>query len=350
MKIKGRGAGGNTPNRFEKVYCTPDADVTQVNSEEELFPSLRTQFLDDHTRTIITENDSPDVGFRFSINPYRGCEHGCVYCYARPTHEYLGLSAGIDFETKIFVKHKAPQLLRERLTSPAWKPEVIAISGVTDCYQPAERKFELTRRCLEVLRDFRNPCALITKNYLVTRDLDIFKEMNAINGVGIFLTITTLDPDLCGILEPRTSRPAMRLRALEELSKAGIPTGVNIAPVIPGLTDHEIPTILEAAANAGANQAGFVPLRLPGTVLPLFVEWLEQHYPDRKDKVLNHIRSIRGGELYKSDFKTRMRGEGPLADHIRNTFKLFARKYGFNQRDWELSTKHFERPGQLSLF
>lgn len=349
MKIKGRGAGGNTPNRFEKVYCTPDTDVTQV-SEEELFPSPRTQFLDDHTRTIITENDSPDVGFKFSINPYRGCEHGCVYCYARPTHEYLGLSAGIDFETKIFVKHKAPQLLRERLTSPDWKPEVIAISGVTDCYQPAERKFELTRRCLEVLRDFRNPCALITKNSLVTRDLDIFKEMNAIHGVGIFLTITTLDPDLCGILEPRTSRPAMRLRALEELSKAGIPTGVNIAPVIPGLTDHEMPTILEAAANAGATQAGFVPLRLPGAVLPLFVEWLEQHKPERKDKVLNHIRSIRGGELYKSDFKTRMRGEGPLAEHIRNTFHVFARKYGFNQRDWDLSTAHFERPGQLSLF
>jgi DNA repair photolyase len=349
VKIKGRGAGGNTPNRFEKVYCTPDADVTQV-SEEEIFPSPRTQFLDDHTKTIITENDSPDVGFRFSINPYRGCEHGCVYCYARPTHEYLGLSAGIDFETKIFVKHKAPLLLRERLTSPAWKPEVIAISGVTDCYQPAERKFELTRRCIEVLRDFRNPLGLITKNYLVTRDIDLFKEMAAIDGVVVYLTITTLDADLCGTLEPRTSRPAMRLRALEELSKAGIPTGVNIAPVIPGLTDHEIPGILQAAANVGATQAGFVPLRLPGAVLPLFVEWLEQHQPDRKDKVLNHIRSMRGGQLYKSDFATRMRGEGPIAEHIRSTFELFSRKYGFNQKDSDLSTEHFERPGQLSLF
>ncbi|MFL5812819.1 MAG: PA0069 family radical SAM protein [Bdellovibrionia bacterium] len=349
MKIKGRGAGGNTPNRFEKVYCTPDADVTQV-SEEEIFPSPRTQFLDDHTRTILTENNSPDIGFRYSINPYRGCEHGCVYCYARPTHEYLGLSAGIDFETKIFVKHKAPELLRERLMAPSWKPETISLSGVTDCYQPAERKFELTRRCIEVLRDFRNPFGVITKNYLVTRDIELFKEMAAINGVTVFLTMTTLDPDLCGTLEPRTSRPAMRLRALEELSKAGIPTGVNVAPVIPGLTDHELPAILEAAANAGATQAGYVPLRLPGNVLPLFVEWLEQNKPERKDRVLNHIRSIRGGELYKSDFGTRMRGEGPFAEHIAKTFEVFSRKFGFNQRDWELSTEHFERPGQLSLF
>jgi DNA repair photolyase len=201
-----------------------------------------------------------------------------------------------------------------------------------------------------VLRDFRNPVGIITKNHLVTRDIDLFKEMASINAVGVFLSITTLDSDLCGTLEPRTSRPAMRLRALEELSKAGIPTGVNIAPTIPGLTDHEMPAILEAAANAGATLAGYVPLRLPGSVLPLFVEWLDQHRPDRKDKVLNHIRSIRGGSLYKSDFGTRMRGEGPFAEHIAKTFEVFSRKFGFNQRDWGLSTAHFERPGQLSLF
>jgi DNA repair photolyase len=340
--IKGRGASSNTANRFEANRY--EAEMEEFDSYlEDAKPSLKTQFIKDSSRSIVTENKSPDIGFRFSINPYRGCEHGCAYCYARPTHEYLGYSAGLDFESKILFKENAPQLLREKLMSPSWEPETISVSGVTDCYQPIERKLKLTRSCLEVLLEFRNPVGIITKNALVLRDIDILQELNKYNAAMVFLSVTTLDEKLCGDLEPRTSRPQMRLKAIETLAKAGIPVGVNVAPVIPGLTDHEMPNILKAAAGAGAVMAGYVPLRLPLSVSPLFVEWLEVHRPEKKDKVINHVKALRGGQLYKSDFGTRMRGEGVWADQFEQMFKLYTKKEGLNQKDYHLSAEHFRK-------
>src|SRR6266498_155552 len=263
--IPTRGASGNPVNRFEKIHLEPDDDW---NPEENPLP--RTQFLRDRTSTIISYNDSPDVGFEASINPYRGCEHGCIYCYARPFHEYLGFSAGLDFETKIMVKENAPELLRRELSSPKWTPRVIALSGVTDCYQPVERKLKLTRRCLEVLAEFRNPAAVVTKNHLVTRDLDVLGELARHHAAAVFISVTTLDAALRKVMEPRTAPPASRLSAIEKLSQAGVPAGVLVAPVIPGLTDHEMPSIINAAVKAGAQFAGYVVLRLPYAVAPLF--------------------------------------------------------------------------------
>src|SRR6267142_3736453 len=271
MKAKplpSRGAGGNPPNRFEKLHVETDDDY---DADQDPLP--RTQFLKDNTSTIITYNDSPDVGFQASINPYRGCEHGCIYCYARPFHEYLGFSAGLDFESKFMVKEDAPELLRNELSSPKWQPQVIFLSGVTDCYQPVERKLKLTRRCLEVLAEFRNPVFIVTKNQLVTRDVDLLSELARHHAVGVLLSITTLDAGLRKVMEPRTSPPAARLAAIRELASAGIPVGVNVAPIIPGLTDHEIPAILKAAAEAGATSAGYTVVRLPHAVAPLFVKW-----------------------------------------------------------------------------
>jgi DNA repair photolyase len=353
-QIKGRGAGQNIPNRFEKTQTELEPlEVASglIDGHDGDFAPLppsylgpKTQFFKDKSQSILTENNSPDVGFQFSVNAYRGCEHGCAYCYARPTHEYLGMSAGLDFESKIFVKERAPELLRKKLLSKFWEPETIAMSGVTDCYQPAERHLQLTRQCLEVMAEFRNPVAIITKNSLVTRDIDILKVLASHNAALVFISVTTLSAELCGKLEPRTSRPEARLRAIEELAKAGVPVGVNVAPVIPGLTDHELPGILKAAADAGASQAGFTPLRLPLTVRPLFVNWLETHFPDRKEKVLSHIRDIRGGKLNDSQFGSRMRGQGPMADNIRQMFHVYCNKYGLNKRDFNLSTVAFRRP------
>ena len=245
--IRGRGAADNPPNRFEALAHAPDPEAIDPDG-----PGPDTEFLKDPSRSLITYNDSPDVGFTASINPYRGCEHGCIYCYARPTHEYLGFSAGLDFETKILVKEDAPELLRRELSSPRWTPQVLAISGVTDPYQPVERRLELTRRCLEVLAEFRNPVAIITKNHLVTRDVDLLGELARHEAVAVYLSVTTLDPRLARTMEPRTSQPARRLAAIEALSRAGVPSGVLVAPVIPGLTDHEMPKIVAAAARAGA--------------------------------------------------------------------------------------------------
>jgi DNA repair photolyase len=347
--IKGRGSVQNLANRFERISIELDP-VEPVPGEDER-PLPRTQFYVDASKTVLTSNDSPDIPFNFSVNAYRGCEHGCAYCYARPTHEYLGMSAGLDFETKIFVKQKAPELLREKLTSRSWVPEPIAFSGVTDCYQPAERQFQLTRRCLEVLAEFKNPATLITKNKLITRDIDVLKRLAEFSGVLVFLSVTTLDHDLCGELEPRTSRPSARLEAIEELAKAGIPVGVNVAPVIPGLTDHEMPAILKASAEAGATQAGYTPLRLPLSVSPLFEEWLTLHRPERKDKVLNFQRSLRGGKLNDSQFGSRMRGNGAFAENLKQMFRITCSKLGLNKDDVELSTSHFKRPtDQMSLF
>jgi DNA repair photolyase len=261
------------------------------------------------------------------------------------------MSPGLDFESKIFVKEEAPALLREALMKKSWEPEVIFMSGITDCYQPLERKMRLTRGCLEVLAEFKNPVGMITKNALITRDVDILQDMAKWDGVKTYISVTSLNPDLAQRLEPRTSHPQARLKAIETLAKAGVPVGVNVAPCIPGLTDHEMPQILKAAADAGATSAGFTPLRLPSTVLPIFTEWLEVHDPLKKDKVLGAVRDIRGGKLNDPNFGSRMRGEGPRAEAMGQMFKLYSRKYGLNLKNLNLSTAHFRRPtNQLSLF
>jgi DNA repair photolyase len=305
----------------------------------------------DPTRTIIATNDSPDVGFEASINPYRGCEHGCIYCFARPTHEFLGMSAGLDFESKILVKEDAPELLREELNKKSWEPKTIAISGVTDPYQPIERRLGITRGCLEVLSEFRNPVGVITKNALVTRDADVLAEMAAWNGTRVFLSVTSLDPNVHRTMEPRTSTPELRLEAISTLAAAGIPVGVMVAPVVPGLTDHEMPAILKACRDAGASWAGFVVLRLPWAVAPLFDQWLEENFPDRKDKVLNRVRDLRGGKLYDAQWGVRGRGQGIFAEQIEALFDVTCRKLGLNERGYELPTEHFRRrTAQASLF
>jgi DNA repair photolyase len=344
---RGRGAAGNPANRFEKREVVPDPE--ERDPEE---PLPRTRILRDSARSIIARNESPDVGFSASLNPYRGCEHGCVYCYARPYHEYLGFSAGLDFETQILVKEDAPELLRAELSSPRWTPQTLALSGVTDPYQPLERRLGLTRRCLEVLAEFRNPVVVITKNHLVTRDADLFRELAGHGAVSVVLSITTLDPQLARTMEPRTSTPARRLAAIRTLAAAGVPVGVNVAPLIPGLTDHESPAILAAAARAGASFAGHVLLRLPHGVKDLFREWLERRYPERAGKVLHRIREVRGGRLNDPDFGTRMTGEGKYAAQATALFDLARRKAGLADGGPELSTAAFRVPPgpQLTLF
>src|SRR5437667_5040406 len=281
--IRGRGASWSPANRFEKLHIDlTDADVVDVFREIEATPRPFTQYFRDGTKSIITRNTSPDVGFETSLNPYRGCEHGCIYCYARPTHEYLGFSAGLDFESKIMVKTNAPELLRVELESPRWQPQTLVLSGVTDPYQPVERKLQITRGCLEVLAHFRNPVAILTNIHLVTRDIDILRELAACDAAAVNVSVTSLDPNLQRVLEPRTSSPQARLDAIRQLRSAGIPTGVMVAPIIPGLTDHEVPKILDACAKAGAQFAGYTIIRLPWTVAQLFENWLEEHFPERK--------------------------------------------------------------------
>jgi DNA repair photolyase len=342
-----RGAPENPANRFEKIHLEPDADW---NPDDDVLP--RTQFLVDHSQAAISYNDSPDIGFNASLNPYRGCEHGCIYCYARPTHEFLGFSAGLDFESKIMVKQNAPELLRRELSAPKWQPQVIVMSGVTDCYQPVERKLKLTRRCLEVLLEFRNPVAIITKNFLVTRDLDLLAGLAKHQCASVCLSVTSLDNDLRKVMEPRTSPPAARLNAIRKLSEAGVPVSVNVAPIIPGLTDHEMPKILQAAHDAGATSAGYTVVRLPYANAPLFEQWLQVHFPERKEKVLNRLKAMRGGKLYDAQWGKRFSGEGIFAEQIAQMFEVARRKAGFKEDYAELSTAAFRRPGgtQLSLF
>ncbi len=344
--IKGRGAADNPRNRFERIDYVPEPD-------DGLDPQRpATAFYHDLSRSILSRNDSPDVGFSLSINPYRGCEHGCAYCYARPTHEYLGFSAGLDFETQILVKTDAADLLRKTLASPRWRPEPVALSGVTDPYQPAERRLRVTRRVLEVLAEFRNPVSIVTKNHLVTRDIDLLGELARLNAASAYLSITSLDAELTRVLEPRTSHPERRLAAIRALAEAGVPTGVLVAPVIPGLNDQEIPAVLEAAADAGAGFASTIMLRLPHGVAPMFAQWLDTHRPDRKQRVLNRIRDARGGKLNETAFGRRMRGQGVYADQIRNLFEVSARRAGLRPHGPDLSTAHFRQPsdGQGMLF
>jgi len=341
--FKGRGSAENPGNRFDKIDFIPSEDEIS----EGLSPS--TVFYKDTAKSIITYNDSPDVGFNAGINPYRGCEHGCIYCYARPGHEYLGLSLGLDFETKIFVKEKAPELLKKELAAKKYQPQTIALSGNTDCYQPAERRFCLTRSCLEVLHKFRNPVGIVTKNYLVTRDIDILKEFAKWNGILVAVSITTLDPEIKKLMEPRTSEPRLRLKAVEELSKAGIPVIALVAPVVPGLTEYEIPNIIQNAADAGAKGASYIMLRLPYGVSDIFINWLERNFPDRRDKVLNRIKSIRDGQLNSKEFDDRMKGKGIYAEQIKDMFEVAKRKAGMYSSISGLSTEHFKRPGGTQL-
>jgi DNA repair photolyase len=345
QEIHGRGAASNPGNRFDRASY----EVSEWDEPDDTSPN--TVLLKDTTKSIIAYNDSPDVGFDASINPYRGCEHGCIYCFARPNHEYLGFSAGLDFETKILVKERAPELLRRELMLPSWTPQVLAISGVTDAFQPIERRLKLTRRCLEVLVEFRNPVVIITKNELVTRDIDLLSELARYNAALVFVSVTSLHGELARELEPRASQPQKRLAAIEALASAGIPVGVLVAPVIPGLTDHEMPSILSACAKAGAVTAGYVPLRLPYGLAPLFEEWLGIHAPLQKEKILHRIREIRGGSLNDPNFKSRMQGEGAYATQMRKMFEVSARKVGLEKSRPQLSTAAFRRPGeQIALF
>jgi DNA repair photolyase len=348
--IRGRGASWSPANRFEKLHVD-GMDVYAVDFDPacEERPRRATEYFRDGTKSIITRNDSPDVGFETSVNPYRGCEHGCIYCYARPTHEYLGFSAGLDFESKIMVKTNAPELLRAELESARWQPQTVVMSGVTDPYQPIERKLRITRGCLEVLAKFRNPVAIITKNHLVTRDIDVLRQLAKHNAVAVNLSVTSLDPDLQRVLEPRTSSPRGRLEAIRKLRLAGIPTGVMVAPIIPGLTDHEMPKILDACAKAGAQFAGYTIVRLPWAVAPLFEHWLEEHFPERKEKVLGRIRDIRGNRLSNSQWHTRLTGEGIFAEQIASLFKVSCRRAGVGERP-ALSTAAFRKStSQLRL-
>lgn len=349
---KGRGAVTNPSGRFEprRAEYAPEPQAEEREDWDSV-PALKTEFYPDRSRSIIATNESPDIGFAASLNPYRGCEHGCVYCFARPTHEYLGLSSGIDFETKIFVKYDAPALLRAALMAKRWQPQTVILSGVTDCYQPFEKKFELTRQCLEIFSSFKNPIAIITKNYLVTRDVDILARMAAWHGAQVNISITTLDRDLARALEPRASTPERRLQAAKLLSDAGVPVNIMVAPIIPGLTDEEIPAILEAAAAAGAQSAAHVLLRLPHNLKEHFAQWLDVHAPLRKQKVLNKLREMRGGNLYDARYGTRMRGEGEYYDSLAQMFALQKKKHGLSGMKHPLSTAHFMRPtDQFSLF
>jgi len=348
--LRGRGAAENPAGRFERLSICWDAGPEGRGEAPGSGPETR--FLRDPARAILCRNESPDVPFDVSLNPYRGCEHGCSYCYARPTHEYLGFSAGLDFESRILVKEHAPLLLRRELAARSWRPQVVAIAGVTDAYQPIERRLRLTRRCLEVFSEFRNPIAIVTKSGLVVRDADLLQELAGHDAAMVYVSITTLDAQLARVMEPRAAAPRRRLAAVAALAAAGVPVGVMVAPVVPGLTEHEIPAIVSAAAQAGARCARTIVLRLPHGLKDLFAAWLERHFPERKQKVLNRIASMRGQRLNDARFHSRMRGEGVYADQIASIFDLACRRAGLADDAPALSVAAFRRPPepQLSLF
>ncbi|MCK9409830.1 MAG: PA0069 family radical SAM protein [Bacteroidetes bacterium] len=344
--VKGRAAASNPQNRFE----TNSYELL----EEAIDPEQKvvTKFFRDHSKSALVKNESPDIGFSFDLNPYRGCEHGCIYCYARPTHEYLGFSAGLDFESKIMVKPEIHHLLEQELQKKSWKPSTISLSGNTDCYQPIERKLQLTRKCLEVLLKYRNPVGVITKNALITRDLDLITELAKMQLVNATISITTLDKDLHRAMEPRTSAPEQRLKAIEALANAGVSVGVSLAPVIPGLNDSEMPAILKRASEHGATFAFYTMVRLPFGVKNLFVEWLLREYPHRAEKVINRIKEIRDGKMNSTTFGERMTGTGEIADSISQLFELTCAKYGMNAREYRLRKDLFigKHDGQIDLF
>ena len=342
-------------NRFEKVQLETDLEHLEWDQEYLDGRFDRTiEYLDDASLSIVSQNDSPDVGFKYSVNPYRGCIHGCSYCYARNSHEYLGMNAGLDFETKIVVKHEAPRLFREFLSKSPGEEEPVIFSGVTDCYQPAERKFRLTRQCLEVALECHQSVCIITKNALVLRDLDLLQEMARQRLIVLSLSITTLDSELARMMEPRTSVPSARLRAVQIAAEAGIPVRVMVAPVIPGLNDVEIPSILESVSKAGATTAEYVLVRLPLTVRPVFQEWLRRTQSLRWKKVEGLIRQTRAGRLNDSKWGERMSGVGEIAEQIANLFHVFRVKFGLDRKPPPFDFSAFRPPkpssGQLRLF
>lgn len=356
--VRGRGGGLNPANRFQSLRLhVLDEHVGQraLERAELGLPQMAqvpTRILDDASRSIINKVDSPDIHFEWTVNPYRGCEHGCVYCYARPGHEYFGLSLGLDFETTIFAKHDAPELLEKELKKPSWRGEPIVMSGVTDPYQPCERDLKITRRCLEVCAKFRQPVSIITKSALVTRDVDLLAELARYNAARVAISLTTLDNTLASTMEPRAAAPRARLHAMRTLADAGIPVTVMTAPIIPGLNDREIPKLLQAAARHGATHAGYVLLRLPHQIKDLFLEWLQRTVPDKASRVEALLRDTRSGMLYDARAFVRQTGEGALAEHIGATFRVFCRRAGLNQGPRpQLSSESFHRPqSQMGLF
>ena len=351
---KGRGVLSNESGRYEATTRNLVDDGWMESRPDEDLPPLRTTVTEDHSKEVIARNQSPDVPFNRSINPYRGCEHGCVYCFARPTHAWLGLSPGLDFETKLFAKTNAAAALRRELARPSYRPEVIALGANTDPYQPVERQRGITRELLQVLAEARHPVTIVTKSHLILRDLDILSEMAAQRLVRVMISVTTLDRTLARKMEPRAPTPENRLKAIEELNGAGVPSGVLAAPMIPAINDSELENILEAASQAGARSAGYVLLRLPLEIKDLVEEWLEAHFPDRKEKVLKLVRETRGGRLYDSRFGIRKRGSGPYAELLAQRFRLVCKKRGLNRNDWNLDSSLFRKPEadprQMSLF
>ncbi len=349
--VKGRGAVSNATGRFEpetRIRTDDGWNVARILAEDEEAPPLRTTVQSDTTRTVIAKNDSPDISFNQSINPYRGCEHGCIYCFARPTHAYLGYSPGLDFETKLVAKFDGPKLLEEELRKPGYQCQVIAMGTNTDPYQPIERKHEITRGILKVLQAYNHPIGFVTKSALILRDLDILVPMAKKGLAHVFVSLTTLDPELARTMEPRASSPHLRLKAIKELNAAGVPCGVMTAPMIPGLNDAEMEKLLEAARDAGARRAGYVLLRLPHEIKDLFAEWLWAHYPLKAEHVLSLVKSTRGGKMYDSRFGTRQRGEGRYAELLKQRFDLATKRLGLNlePRGAGLRTDLFERPAR----
>ena len=349
---RGRGALDNPSSRFEARHCVEVDDGWGTIEAER--PDISTVIQAEVSRSILSTNSSPDLPFSQSINPYKGCEHGCVYCFARPTHAYLGLSPGLDFETRIFSKPEAATLLRQELSKKKYQPKVIVLGANTDAYQPAERSLGISRKLLTVLLEFRHPVSIITKSAGIIRDLDILTELAELNLVTVYLSITTLDPQLAARMEPRAAAPARRLSTLAKLHEAGIPVGVLASPMIPALNDRELESILTASRAHGASRAGYILLRLPREVADLFSSWLRHHYPGRADKVLSLLRDAHGGELYRSEFGTRMKGSGPYAEALAQRFTIATRRLGLDSRRPGLDESIFKVPGrataQLSLF
>ncbi len=351
---KGRGAVTNRSGRFE-AEAREAFDDGWESAAEALPGSERTQVGVDKARRVIARNESPDLGFDRSINPYRGCEHGCVYCFARPSHAYLGLSPGLDFETRLFAKPDAALALRSELANPRYRPETLVLGANTDPYQPVERRMQITRQILAVLAEAKHPCCIVSKSDLILRDLDLLAPMAAERLVSVMISVTTLDRDLARWMEPRAAAPKRRLAAIEGLARAGVPVGTLFAPVIPAINDAELDAVLAAARDAGARRAGYVLLRLPLELKGLFEEWLEAHYPDRKKRVLDLLRQARGGRLYDSRFGYRQRGTGPQAEILAVRFRAACRRLGLGQeRDFDLETRLFRAPAlddrQLALF
>ncbi|WP_250502317.1 PA0069 family radical SAM protein [Caballeronia sp. AZ7_KS35] len=347
--LKGRGAVTNIQGRYEKDERerVDDGWLHAADAEDESAPPLRTQVFEERAKTILTRNSSPDIPFSVSLNPYRGCEHGCIYCFARPTHSYLGLSPGLDFESRIYAKINAPELLERELAKPNYEPEPIALGVNTDAYQPVERDLQLTRRVIQMLHDCGHPFAAITKSSLIERDIDLLAPMAERDQMMAAITVTTLDADIARTLEPRAATPSRRLRTIRTLAEAGIPVGVSIAPVIPFVTEPDLERVLEACAEAGATTASYIVLRLPWEVAPLFKDWLAAHFPDRADRVMSRVRDMRGGKDYDSDFSKRMKGEGLWADMLKQRFQKATKRLGLNARQRGiLDMSEFQRPAK----